>query len=103
MWLAVISLGCCRPAACTSSLQRVQGVLVEAPDALGLVGHHQRLLAQRVLRGDAGRAAAPVWQVWAWMQPSANMKPRAALHQSAPSAIMRAMSKALITLPARRS
>ena len=28
-----------------------------------------------------------VWQVCAWMQPSANMKPRAALHQSAPSAI----------------
>jgi hypothetical protein len=29
------------------------------------------------------------------MQPSANMKPRAALHQSAPSAMARAMSKAL--------
>ena len=28
-----------------------------------------------------------VWQVCAWMQPSANMKPRAALHQSAPSAM----------------
>jgi hypothetical protein len=34
------------------------------------------------------------------MQPSANMKPRAELHQSAPSAISRAMSKALTTLPA---
>ena len=43
----------------------------------------------------------PVWQFCAWMQPSANMKPRAELHQSAPSAIMRAMSKALITLPAQ--
>jgi len=35
------------------------------------------------------------------MQPSAIMKPRPALHQSAPSAIMRAMSKALMTLPAQ--
>ncbi len=43
---------------------------------------------------------APLWQVWAWMQPSANMKPRAELHQSAPSAIARAMSKALTILPA---
>ena len=43
----------------------------------------------------------PVWQVCAWMQPSANMKPRAALHQSAPIAIVRAMSKALTILPAR--
>jgi hypothetical protein len=34
------------------------------------------------------------------MQPSANMKPRAELHQSAPSAMVRAMSKALTTLPA---
>ena len=44
-----------------------------------------------------------VWQISDWMQPSANMKPRAALHQSAPSASMRAMSNALTTLPARRS
>src|SRR5262245_10919460 len=35
----------------------------------------------------------PVWHCCAWMQPTANMKPRAALHQSAPSAITRAMSK----------
>src|SRR5262249_25963383 len=34
------------------------------------------------------------------MQPSANIKPRAELHQSAPSAVTRAMSKALMTLPA---
>ena len=34
------------------------------------------------------------------MQPSANMKPRAELHQSAPSAMTRAMSKALMILPA---
>jgi hypothetical protein len=37
-------------------LQRVQGLLVEVEDACGLVGHHQRLLPDRVLRGDAGRA-----------------------------------------------
>src|SRR3546814_6603138 len=36
-----------------------------------------------------------VWQLSDWMQPSANMKPRAALHQSAPIAMVRAMSKAL--------
>ena len=42
---------------------------------------------------------APVWQCWAWMQPSANMKPRAALHQSAPSAMTRAISKAEVILP----
>jgi hypothetical protein len=42
----------------------------------------------------------PVWQVCAWMQPSANMKPRALLHQSAPRAMARAMSKALTILPA---
>ena len=40
-----------------------------------------------------------VWQVCDWMQPSANMKPRAALHQSAPSASVRARSNAVITLP----
>ena len=33
------------------------------------------------------------------MQPSANMKPRAELHQSAPSAMARAMSKAVTILP----
>jgi hypothetical protein len=42
---------------------------------------------------------APVWQDCAWMQPIANMKPRAALHQSAPSASTRAMSKAEVILP----
>ncbi|MNL57268.1 hypothetical protein D3C87_1808150 [compost metagenome] len=41
----------------------------------------------------------PVWQAWAWMQPMANMKPRAALHQSAPMAITRAMSNAVMILP----
>ena len=40
--------------------QRVQGAFVKHPDPLGLVVHHQRLLAQRVLRGHAGRALAGV-------------------------------------------
>ena len=40
-----------------------------------------------------------VWQAWAWTQPMANMKPRAALHQSAPSAITRAISNAVTILP----
>jgi len=34
------------------------------------------------------------------MQPSANMKPLAELHQSAPIAIARAMSKAVAIFPA---
>ena len=33
-------------------LQRVQGLLVKVVHPLGLVEHHQRLLAQRVLGGD---------------------------------------------------
>ena len=33
------------------------------------------------------------------MQPTANMNPRAALHQSAPKASTRAMSKAEVILP----
>ena len=41
-----------------------------------------------------------VWQDCDWMQPSANMKPRAELHQSAPSAMTQAMSNALMILPA---
>ena len=44
-----------------------------------------------------------VWQLWDWMQPTANMKPRAALHQSAPSAMARAMSKPDTILPAAPS
>ena len=40
-----------------------------------------------------------VWHDCDWMQPSANMKPRAELHQSAPNAMARAISKALAILP----
>ncbi len=40
-----------------------------------------------------------VWQLSDWMQPSENMKPRAELHQSAPIAIARAMSKAVAIFP----
>jgi hypothetical protein len=40
--------------------QRVQGVAVEVADPHRLVGRHQRPLAQRVLRRDAGRAAVGV-------------------------------------------
>jgi len=41
-----------------------------------------------------------LWQLSDWMQPIENMKARAALHQSAPSAMARAMSNALAILPA---
>ena len=41
----------------------------------------------------------PVWQVCACMHPSANIKPRALLHQSAPSANARAISNALTIFP----
>lgn len=44
-----------------------------------------------------------VWHCWDWRQPTANMKPRAALHQSAPSAITLAMSKPETILPAAPS
>ena len=40
--------------------ERVQGVLVEVVDALGLVAHDQGLLAQRVLGGHACGAVAGV-------------------------------------------
>jgi hypothetical protein len=40
-----------------------------------------------------------VWHCCDWMHPTANIKPRAALHQSAPSAITRAMSNAVVILP----
>ena len=72
---------------------------MEIVDPLALVWHDQRA-------GASGSwVATPVgqrsvWQLSDWMQPSANMKPRAELHQSAPSAIARAMSKAVAILPA---
>src|SRR5262249_10347351 len=40
-----------------------------------------------------------VWQRWDWMQPTANMKARAELHQSAPSAIDLAIAEAVTILP----
>ena len=79
--------------------QRMQGGAVEIVDALELVGDHQRAAAGRILGGNAGRARS-VWQLSDWMQPIENMKARAALHQSAPSASARAMSKAVAILPA---
>ena len=79
--------------------QRVQGRAVEIVDPLGLVGHDEGARARGVLGGDAGRAAVGVAGC-DWMQPSENMKPRAELHQSAPSAMARAMSKAVMILPA---
>ncbi len=79
-------------------LQRVQRAAVEVAHALGLVGTTSACWRSgSCVVTPVGQL--PVWQVCAWMQPSAIMKPRAALHQSAPSAIIRAMSKAVITLP----
>ena len=40
-----------------------------------------------------------VWHRCDWMHPTANMKPRAELHQSAPSAMARAMADADTSLP----
>jgi hypothetical protein len=68
-----------------------------------------RACRPRALSAVAGPCVAtpvgqlPVWQVCAYKQPSANMKPRAELHQSAPSVITRAMSNALTSLPAQPS
>ena len=79
--------------------QRVQRRAMEIVHALGLV-------RRRPGRGCATGScvATPVgqrsvWQLSDWMQPSENMKPRAELHQSAPSAIALAISKAVTILP----
>ena len=40
-----------------------------------------------------------VWQAWAWMQPTENMKPRAEFAQSAPSASTLAISNEVTSLP----
>jgi hypothetical protein len=71
-------------------------------DPLGLERHHQRRAREgSCVVTPVGQRS--VWQLKDWMQPSANMKPRAELHQSAPIAMARAMSKAVAILPARRS
>jgi len=78
--------------------ERLERIAMKARHPLGLVRHDQRAHPARVLRGHARRAGVQV-AVLACTQPSANMKPRALLHQSAPIASVRAMSNALITLP----
>ena len=65
----------------------MQRALVKLVYPLGLGGYDQRPLPQRVLRGHAGGAGAGVTKR-GLMQPGANMKPRAELHQSAPIAIV---------------
>ena len=80
--------------------QRVQRVAMEVGHALRLVGHDQRALAQRILRGDASGAFAGVAGL-GLDAADGNMKPRAELHQSAPIAITRAMSKAVMICPTR--
>jgi hypothetical protein len=77
---------------------RLQRVLVEPVDAFGLVAHVERPLPQRVLRGDAHRAMVGVAGL-RLDAAEANMKPRAELAQSAPSASALAMSKAVTSLP----
>ena len=79
--------------------QRVQRGVVIIVDALDLVRHDQRAGAQSDPAWSTPVGQRSVWQLSDWMQPSANMKPRAELHQSAPIAIARAMSKAVAILP----
>src|SRR6516165_5866792 len=72
--------------------------LVKLAHASGLVVDHEGPLAPRVLRRDAGWA--PVGMAGLRLDAAQrNMKPRAALHQSAPSASKRAISKAVTTRP----
>ena len=100
MWLAVISRGWLRPAACTSSFSASSVPWWKRSTRWALVGTTSaRWRSGSCVVTPVGHS--PVWQACAWMQPSANMKPRAALHQSAPSAMARATSKALTTLPAQ--
>ena len=99
MWWAVMSQGCSRPAACTSSCSACRVLSWKLATRVALSGTTRAFWrAASCVATPVGQW--PVWQFCAWMQPRAIMKPRPALHQSAPSAIMRAMSKAVITLPA---
>lgn len=77
----------------------LQRVAMKIRDALRLVGNNQACwrLGSCVATPVGQRL---VWQLWDWMQPTANMKPRAELTQSAPKASAPAMSNALISLPA---
>lgn len=47
-----------QPSGLDDFLQRMQRVVVEVEYAIGLVRHHQRALAHRVLGRDASRTAA---------------------------------------------
>ena len=78
-------LGCSSPAAAVSSASacsierwklRTRSVLSSTTSARARVGS--------CVATPVGQRS--VWQLSDWMQPSANMKPRAELHQSAPSA-----------------
>ena len=79
--------------------QRMQRGMMVIVDPLDLVRHHQRATREgSCVVTPVGQRS--VWQLSDWMQPSENMKPRAELHQSAPIAMARAMSKAVAILPA---
>ena len=102
MWIGLNWLGCSSPAAAVSS-------------ASSCTVARWKLTTRCILSGTTSArwrvgswVATPVgqrsvWQCCDWMQPTANMKPRAALHQSAPSAMARTMSKAVMILPAAPS
>jgi len=89
---------CVKPAAAISSASALSSAAVKARDPLGLVGQPRSRASGRILRGTP-EGQVSRWQCCACTHPSANMKPRALLHQSAPIAIVRAMSNAVITLP----
>mmetsp|Transcript_9623 Transcript_9623/g.22372 ORF Transcript_9623/g.22372 Transcript_9623/m.22372 type:complete len:239 (-) Transcript_9623:174-890(-) len=100
MCWAVISRGWQRPAASTSSFSAFSVFWWKLATRWALSGTTSaRWRCGSWVVTPVGQW--PVWQAWAWMQPSANMKPRPELHQSAPRAIRRTMSKAVVTLPAQ--
>ncbi len=92
------SLGCARPAAPSSSLSAFSVFWWKLKTRSALSG----TTSARMRRGSCVVTPVgqwPVWQVCACRQPRANMKPRAELHQSAPMAMVRAMSNAVTILP----
>jgi hypothetical protein len=90
--------GMCEAGGAQHFLQRDQRIAMELMHPRRLVGDIEGTHAQGSwVVTPVGQW--PVWQVWACRQPRANMKPRAELHQSAPVAMVRAMSKAVTILP----
>ena len=97
-WCALRSAGCLRPAAAIISDNACMVFLWKCNTRSALVG------TSKAFCRSLSCVATPtghwlVWQLCAWIHPTANIKPRAELTQSAPSAMVLEISKALMILP----